>query len=101
MNDYTQRAKSPAQVLREGDLIATIFRNQHEKGVSYSTEIKRPYQDKEGNRKFTTKLRERDLVSAGELTRQSKDSIRDMKIEDRERQAHSPQTQRRSPFHNR
>jgi len=62
-------SKPPADVLRDGPLKASIWRNEGEKGPYYSTTFSRTYQDQEGNYRDTSSFVGGDNLKIAELAR--------------------------------
>lgn len=65
-NDQTNR---PAEAIRDGNLKATIWENQGEKGPYHSVSLAKTYQDKDGNLRDTNSFGTNDLLRVAELAR--------------------------------
>ena len=71
----------PVEVLRDGNLKASIFRNEGEKGTFFSTTLSRTYTDERGNFHDSNVFTGTDLLRVGELARQAYSKSRDLKQE--------------------
>lgn len=91
-----ERQNGPADVIRDGNLKATIWRNEGDKGVYFTTEFARTFKDAEGNLRDTHSFIGADQLKLGELARKSYDRTTELRREDfkRERAAReqSPRT---------
>lgn len=61
----------PAATLRDGNLKATIWQNEGEKGPYFSTDLTRSYRDDDGNFQDTRSFGSNDLLRVSELARQA------------------------------
>jgi len=61
----------PADTLRDGNLKATIWQNEGEKGPYFTTTLSRSYKDEEGNYLDTQSFASGDLLRVSELARQA------------------------------
>tara|TARA_R110000868_G_scaffold64234_3_gene193129 strand:+ start:22726 stop:23088 length:363 start_codon:yes stop_codon:yes gene_type:complete len=61
--------KQPADVIRDGNLKASIWRNEGESGPFYATSFARTYQDRDGNARDTNSFVGSDLLKLSELAR--------------------------------
>ncbi len=61
----------PADTLRDGNLKATIWRNEGEKGPYFTTTLSRSYKDGDGNYRDTQSFASSDLLRVSELARQA------------------------------
>lgn len=71
----------PVEVLRDGSLKASIFRNEGEKGPFFSTTLPRTYTDERGNFHDTNVFTGTDTLRIGELARQAYSKCRDLQRE--------------------
>lgn len=81
--------KMPVETLRESNLSAKIWENQHEHGTSYNTTISRRYQDREGQWHQTNSFGDKDLLPLANIATRANDAVRELKEQNRvqERQA--------------
>lgn len=61
----------PADTLRDGNLKATIWQNEGEKGLYYSTKFSRTYKDDQGEYRETQSFSSGDLLRVSEFARQA------------------------------
>jgi len=88
-------ANTPADVLRDGNLKATIWRNQGDKGVFFTTEFARTFKDAEGNLRDTHSFIGADQLKLGELARKAYDRTTELRREEfRQERAAREQGQR-------
>lgn len=71
----------PVEVLRDGNLKASIFRNNGEKGPFFSTVLARTYTDERGNLHDSNVFTGSDTLRIGELARQAYSRSRELKAE--------------------
>ena len=71
----------PVEVIRDGSLKASIFRNEGEKGTFFSTTLSRTYTDERGNFHDTNVFSGTDLLRVSELARKAYSVSRDLKQE--------------------
>lgn len=92
----------PADVIRDTNLKATIWRNEAEKGPFYATEFTRTYRDRDGEYRDTHSFVAADLLRLSELARKAYDRTSELRREDREhaKAASAPETEedRRAAF---
>jgi|GEM_PF-666959 len=82
----------PRDVLRDGNLKASIWRNDGEKGPFYSTRLTRTYKDQQGELRDTHSFVGTELLRVSELARKAYDLTQALRREDREQQPpHEPQ----------
>lgn len=74
----------PADTLRDGNLKATIWQNEGEKGVYYSTTFSRTYKDDQGEYRETQSFSSSDLLRVSELARQAHHQTSDLRQKDYE-----------------
>ena len=65
----------PAYTTRRGRLILTVWANETEQGTRYSTEITRSWKDEKNEYQTTSRLDERDLLSASRLAQLADDWV--------------------------
>ena len=80
MNGSEVTKNQPAFSTRRGRLSLTIWANDTEKGIRYSTEITRSWKDGDEFR-TTTRLDERDLLAAARLAHVADDWIADQRLQ--------------------
>lgn len=61
----------PADTLRDGNLKASIWENQGDKGPFYTTTFSKTYEDKDGKLRDTNGFNKGDLLRIAELARSS------------------------------
>lgn len=71
----------PAETLRDGNLKATIWENETDKGRYFSTKLSRSYKDDQGEYKETQSFFPSDLLRVSELARQAYNRTIDLKRE--------------------
>ncbi len=79
-----EQKKSPADTLRESNLKAAIWENQHEKGVNYNTTFSRSYQDQNGEWQQSNSFGENDLLKLANLATRSNDRVQEMRQQQHE-----------------
>ena len=72
----------PASTLRDGNLKATIWQNEGEKGAYYSTTLSRTYKDEDGKLHDTQSFRPSDLLRVSELAREAHDETNSLRRRD-------------------
>ena len=75
-------ANTPKDVIRDGNLKATIWRNESDKGVFFTTEFARTFKDAEGNLRDTHSFIGADQLKLGELARKSYDRTAELRREE-------------------
>jgi len=104
--DEPTRAATPSQpadVIRDGNLKATIWRNEAESGPFYATSFVRTFRDSEGQFHDTNSFVAADLLKLAELARAAYTRTTALRREDRQ-QSHQqepgtePDTARRAAF---
>ncbi len=73
----------PKEVLRDGNLKASIWRNESEKGPFYAASFARTYQDQNGEPRDTHSFSGTDLLRVSELARKAYERTNDLRREDR------------------
>ena len=71
MNRDNDDTKGPIDEIPDGNLKASIWRNEGEKGPYYATEITRTYKDADGNLRDAHTFIGADLLKVSELPRKS------------------------------
>jgi hypothetical protein len=74
----------PADVIRDGNLKASIWRNESENGSFYATTFSRSYKDREGQYRETNSFVAADLLKLSKLADQAYERTNDLRREDRE-----------------
>ncbi len=64
-----QEANGPADVLRDGNIKATIWKNERENGPSYNTTFSRTWQDEQGAYRDSHSFSGTELLRVSELAR--------------------------------
>lgn len=77
-------APQPADVIRDGNLKATIWRNEAESGPFYATSFVRTFRDSEGQFHDTNSFVAADLLRLSELARKTYDRTTELRREDRQ-----------------
>jgi hypothetical protein len=90
----TDHARQPADVLRDGSLKATIWRNEGEDGPFYSTSLARTFEDRDGNLRDAHSFSGSDLLKVSELARKAYDRTAELRREEFKRER--SETQERS-----
>lgn len=85
MTDRSQdtKPKQPEATLRDGDIKASIWRNESKDGAYHSTSFARTYTDKDGNPRDAQSFSGTDLLKLSELSRQAYNKSRAMDREER------------------
>lgn len=69
--DNGEQPKKPAQVVRDGNIKASVWENEGENGRFYATTFSRSYKDQEGNIRDTNNFVGTDLLKLSELARET------------------------------
>ena len=72
----------PADTLRDGNVKATIWQNEGDKGAYYSTTFSRTYKDEKGEYRETQSFSSNDLLRISELARQAHHQTNEMRQRD-------------------
>ena len=84
----TKSNNPPIKKLRDGSLVISIWANETEKGIRYTTDgITRSYTDGTGTWKDTRSLSNVEILQAARLMMETYDHIRDLKASDKETEA--------------
>jgi hypothetical protein len=78
----TDQARQPADVIRDGALKATIWRNEGEDGPFYSTSLARTFEDRDGNLRDAHSFSGSDLLKISELARKAYDRTAELRREE-------------------
>ena len=90
-------ANQPADVIRDRDLKATLWRNEGDKGPYYATELARTYKDDEGNLRDASSFIGTDLLRVSELARKAYDRTSELRREEfKQRRADETRAPQRS-----
>ena len=84
--------QKPVDEMRDGNLKASIWRNEGENGAFYPTTFARTYKDDQGNLRDASSFAGHELLRVSELARKAYDRTRALRRE--ERDAHAPVTGR-------
>ena len=82
--DNTEDRNQPRDILRDGNLKASIWRNEGEKGPFYSANLARVYRDDQGELRDSQSFSGGDLLRVSELARKTYDRTQELRREDRE-----------------
>ena len=82
-HENTDTEKPRPKTLRDGDIKASIWRNEGEKGVYYVTTLARTYEGKDGELRDTNNFVGTDLLRVAELAREAYTQSRVMDREER------------------
>lgn len=100
--DKDDAPRPPADVIRDGNLKATIWRNEAESGPFYATSFVRTFRDSEGQFHDTNSFVAADLLKLSDLARAAYTRTTDLRRGDREQarqqSADEPDTARRAEF---
>tara|TARA_R110001599_G_scaffold25282_8_gene90576 strand:+ start:1919 stop:2260 length:342 start_codon:yes stop_codon:yes gene_type:complete len=75
--------KQPADVIRDGNLKASIWRNEGESGPFYATSFARSYKDRDGEYRDTHSFVATDLLKLSELARTAYTRTNDLHREEK------------------
>lgn len=78
-----QSKNRPIKVFRDGDVKASVWRNEGKHGPMYKTVFAKLYEDRDGNLQETQSFDDIDLLKSGELGRHAYKYIADKKRQDR------------------
>lgn len=79
----TTETQKPMVTLRDGALKAVIWRNQTNKGLQYSVNFAKTYQDKEGKPKDTSYFSQSDLLKIAQLSAKAYDHVAGYREQDK------------------
>lgn len=82
-------SKRPEETLRDGNLKASIWRNEGDNGPYFSTSFARTYKDEEGKYHDTHSFNSHELLRVGELARQAHHTTNELWRE--HMQSHAPE----------
>ncbi len=78
----TTKTNKPAQTLRDGNIKATIWRNDGDKGPFYSVQFFRTYKDSEDNYQDTDSFTNGELLKLSHLGIRAYDAIATLRMDD-------------------
>ncbi len=81
----TRADNRPVDVIRDGNLKASIWRNEGETSVSYATTIARTYKTEDGAYRESNSFTGTELLRVSELARKAYDRTNDLRRDDYER----------------
>lgn len=81
----TRADNRPADVIRDGNLKASIWRNEGENGLTYATVIARTYRAENGSWHEVNSFSGAELLRVSELARKAYDRTGELRREDTER----------------
>ena len=91
--DNNDAPNPPADVIRDSNLKATIWRNEGEDGPFYATTFARSYKDRDGEYRDTGSFVGTDLLKLSELARAAYNRTNDLRREEREQ---APENERQN-----
>ena len=98
-SDDRTAPNQPVDVLRDGNLKASIWRNETDKGPFFATSFARTYRDAEGNARDTHSFVGSDLLKLSELARAAYTRTGELRRDEkRSRDDNEPDTARRAEF---
>lgn len=77
----------PRDVLRDGNLKASLWRNESDKGPFYSATLTRTYKDQDGELRDAHSFSGGELLRVSELARKAYDRTRQLRRDEREQQS--------------
>lgn len=83
----TRADNRPVDVIRDGNLKASLWRNEGENSVSYATTIARTYKTEDGAYRESNSFTGTELLRVSELARKAYDRTNDLRRADYEREA--------------
>ncbi len=78
----TTKTNKPVQTLRDGNIKATLWRNEGDKGPFYSVQFIRTYKDSEDNYQDTDSFTNGDLLKLSRLGVRVYDAIAKLRVDD-------------------
>ena len=82
-NQEETKANAPRDVLRDGNLKASLYRNEGAKGPFYSASLARTWRDDQGQLHDTTSFAGAELLRVSELARKAYERMGELRREDR------------------
>lgn len=82
--DANDAPRPPADVIRDGNLKATIWRNEAANGSFYATSFVRTFRDQDGQFHDTNSFVATDLLKLSELARKAYDRTTELRRDERE-----------------
>lgn len=86
-----EQKKMPVETLRESNLSAKVWENQHEQGTNYNTTFARSYQDRDGAWQQTNSFGEKDLLPLANLASRSHEAVRTLREQSRAQEQEAEQ----------
>ncbi|MBK9584601.1 MAG: hypothetical protein IPO55_01605 [Alphaproteobacteria bacterium] len=83
----TRAENRPSDVIRDGNLKASIWRNEGENGISYATVLARTYRTEDGAYRESNSFSGSELLRVSELARKAYDRTGELRQNDFERSA--------------
>ncbi|MBO6559440.1 MAG: hypothetical protein JJ959_02840 [Nisaea sp.] len=100
-NDNSTVTNKPADVIRDTNLKASIWRNESETGPFYATTITRTYKDRDGEYRDTNSFVAGDLLKVAELARKAYERTNELSRDGRDQSAREAFRERRETSTNR
>lgn len=97
----TEKTREPDDVVRDGALKASIWRNEGENGPFYSTTFARTYKDRDGNLQDAHSFSGSDLLKVSELARKAYDRSTELRREEFKQERQDNQNNQREKKHTR
>ncbi len=93
----SEQSNRPETTLRDGNLKATVWRQQGKDRDFFTTDLAKTYEDKDGNLKDSRSFGEKDLLGIAELARQAHNQVKDLRREafQQQRQGNDGRSQNR------
>ena len=96
----SEKKNMPLEVLRDGNLKCSIWKNTYGERTIHSVQFRRTYQDKDGNYRDTDSFSKQDLLRLSRLAGQSYDALNRLREEARDR-TNKPRSRNRDRGHER
>jgi len=97
----TDQTREPDDVVRDGALKASIWRNEGENGPFYSTTFARTYKDRDGNLQDAHSFSGSDLLKVSELARKAYDRSSELRREEFKQERQESRERSKSREHSR
>jgi len=95
-NDVTTETNKPIETLRDGNLKASIWRNEGENGPSFSTTFARTWRDDQGQFHDSQSYAGTDMLRLGELSRSAYHRTNELRREYAQEQSQNPSRESQS-----
>ncbi len=82
---------SPIDKIRDGACVATIWKNQSEKGAFYSVDLSRTYKGSDGQLKDTNSFSNTELLRIARLAERAYDRVTELRAADKDSQDYERQ----------